>query len=424
MSHSISVIGCGYVGCVTGVCFADMGYRVILVDVDPRKVDSINEGRSPIYEPGLEDLIQKNRERIHATMDLRAAIRDTDITFVAVGTPSNADGSIDLTYVFRVCEEVGDILRGKEGFHIVIIKSTVFPGTTDDRVRHILEYTSGKKAGVEFGLGSNPEFLREGNAVHDFLSPDRIVIGADDPRTADTLRALYASVDSQVLVTSSRTAEMVKYASNAALATKISFANEIGNLCKTIGVDSRDVFLGVGMDSRVSPAFFKTGIGFGGSCFPKDVRALVAGARAHGEDLNILDAVLKTNEAQPLRLLSLLQKHLSTLEGRTIGVLGLGFKPDTDDIRESRALPVVTSLLSSGARVIAYDPAAMDNFKQVFPQIIYAPSASEVLEADAVLILTEWKEFEDLDYRGRIVIDGRRLEAPRSQAAIYEGVCW
>ena len=424
MSHSISVIGCGYVGCVTGVCFADMGYRVILVDVDPRKVDSINEGRSPIYEPGLEDLIQKNRERIHATMDLRAAIRDTDITFVAVGTPSNADGSIDLTYVFRVCEEVGDILRGKEGFHIVIIKSTVFPGTTDDRVRHILEYTSGKKAGVEFGLGSNPEFLREGNAVHDFLSPDRIVIGADDPRTADTLRALYASVDSQVLVTSSRTAEMVKYASNAALATKISFANEIGNLCKTIGVDSRDVFLGVGMDSRVSPAFFKTGIGFGGSCFPKDVRALVAGARAHGEDLNILDAVLKTNEAQPLRLLSLLQKHLSTLEGRTIGVLGLAFKPDTDDIRESRALPVVTSLLSSGARVIAYDPAAMDNFKQVFPQIIYAPSASEVLEADAVLILTEWKEFEDLDYHGRIVIDGRRLEAPRRQAAIYEGVCW
>ncbi len=424
MSHSISVIGCGYVGCVTGVCFADMGYRVILVDVDPRKVDSINEGRSPIYEPGLEDLIQKNRERIHATMDLRAAIRDTDITFVAVGTPSNADGSIDLTYVFRVCEEVGDILRGKEGFHIVIIKSTVFPGTTDDRVRHILEYTSGKKAGVEFGLGSNPEFLREGNAVHDFLSPDRIVIGADDPRTADTLRALYASVDSQVLVTSSRTAEMVKYASNAALATKISFANEIGNLCKTIGVDSRDVFLGVGMDGRVSPAFFKTGIGFGGSCFPKDVRALVAGARAHGEDLNILDAVLKTNEAQPLRLLSLLQKHLSTLEGRTIGVLGLAFKPDTDDIRESRALPVVTSLLSSGARVIAYDPAAMDNFKQVFPQIIYAPSASEVLEADAVLILTEWKEFEDLDYRSRIVIDGRRLEAPRRQAAVYEGVCW
>lgn len=424
MSHSISVIGCGYVGCVTGVCFADMGYEVVLVDVDPRKVNSINKGRSPIYEPGLEDLIQKNRERIRAIMDLQAAVHDTDITFVAVGTPSNADGSIDLTHVFRACEGIGDVIGEKEGFHIVIIKSTVFPGTTDDRVRQILEYASGKKAGVDFGLGSNPEFLREGNAVHDFLSPDRIVIGADDPRTADALRALYASIDSQVLVTSSRTAEMIKYASNAALATKISFANEIGNLCKAIGVDSRDVFLGVGMDGRVSPTFFRTGIGFGGSCFPKDVRALVAGAKAHGEDLNILDAVLKTNEAQPLRLLSLLQKHLSTLEGRTIGVLGLAFKPGTDDIRESRALPVITRLLSSGARVIAYDPAAMDNFKQVFPQITYAPSASAVLEADAVLILTEWQEFEDQDYRGRIVIDGRRLEAPRRQAAIYEGVCW
>lgn len=420
----ISIVGCGYVGCVTGVCFADMGNEVTLVDVDSDKVDFINEGRSPIYEPGLEALMQKNRERVRATTNLRAAIHDTDITFVAVGTPSNADGSIDLTYVFRVCEEIGEVLREKEDFHIVIIKSTVFPGTTDDRVRHILEYTSGKKAGVDFGLGSNPEFLREGNAVHDFLSPDRIVIGADDPRTADVLKALYASIDSKVLVTSSRTAEMIKYASNAILATKISFANEIGNLCKTIGIDSNDVFLGVGMDSRVSPAFFRTGIGFGGSCLPKDVRALVAGARAHGEDLSILDAVLKTNETQPLRLLALLKKHIPDLDGKTIGVLGLAFKPDTDDIRESRALPVITGLLSSGAGVIAYDPAAMDNFRRVFPQITYASSAGAVLEADAVLILTEWKEFEDLDYHGRIVIDGRRLEAPRRQAAIYEGVCW
>ena len=424
MSYSLSIIGCGYVGCVTGVCFADMGYEVTLVDVDPTKVDSINEGRSPIYEPGLEALISKNRGRIRATTDLQSAVRETDITFIAVGTPSNTDGSIDLTYVFRVCEEVGDVLKEKEGLHIVIVKSTVFPGTTDDRVRHILEYTSGKKAGVDFGLGSNPEFLREGNAVRDFLSPDRIVIGADDPRTADALKALYASIDSKVLVTPSRTAEMIKYTSNAILATKISFANEIGNLCKTIGIDSGDVFQGVGMDSRVSPAFFRTGIGFGGSCFPKDVRALVAGARAHGEDMSILDAVLKTNETQPLRLLALLKKYIPDLDGKTIGVLGLAFKPDTDDIRESRALPVVTGLLSSGASVIAYDPAAMDNFRRVFPQMTYPSSAGAVLEADAVLILTEWKEFEDLDYRGRIVIDGRRLEAPRRQAAIYEGVCW
>ena len=420
----ISIVGCGYVGCVTGVCFSDMGYEVILVDVDPIKVESINKGRPPIYEPGLEDLIRKNRERICATMNLKDAVRDTEITFIAVGTPSNGDGSIDLTYVLRACEEVGDVLKEKEDFSIVIIKSTVFPGTTDNRVRKVLEYTSGKKAGIDFGLGSNPEFLREGNAVHDFLSPDRIVIGADDSRTADALKALYSSIDSRIVVTSSRTAEMIKYASNAALATKISFANEIGNLCKTIGIDSRDVFTGVGMDNRISPAFFRTGIGFGGSCFPKDVRALVTGARANGIELNILNAVLKTNEAQPLRLLSLLQKHLPTLEGKAIGVLGLAFKPGTDDIRESRAFSVITGLLSSGARIIAYDPAAMENLKKVFPQITYASSASAVLEADAVLILTEWDEFEDLDYHGKIVIDGRRLEAPRRQAAIYEGVCW
>ena len=420
----ISIVGCGYVGCVTGVCFSDMGYEVILVDVDPIKVESINKGRPPIYEPGLEDLIRKNRERICATMNLKDAVRDTEITFIAVGTPSNGDGSIDLTYVLRACEEVGDVLKEKEDFSLVIIKSTVFPGTTDNHVRKVLEYISDKKAGIDFGLGSNPEFLREGNAVHDFLSPDRIVIGADDSRTADALKALYSSIDSRIVVTSSRTAEMIKYASNAALATKISFANEIGNLCKTIGIDSRDVFTGVGMDNRISPAFFRTGIGFGGSCFPKDVRALVTGARANGIELNILNAVLKTNEAQPLRLLSLLQKHLPTLEGKAIGVLGLAFKPGTDDIRESRAFSVITGLLSSGARIIAYDPAAMENLKKVFPQITYASSASAVLEADAVLILTEWDEFEDLDYHGKIVIDGRRLEAPRRQAAIYEGVCW
>lgn len=420
----ISIVGCGYVGCVTGVCFSDMGYEVILVDVDPIKVESINKGRPPIYEPGLEDLIRKNRERICATMNLKDAVYDTEITFIAVGTPSNGDGSIDLTYVLRACEEVGDVLKEKEDFSIVIIKSTVFPGTTDNRVRKVLEYTSGKKAGIDFGLGSNPEFLREGNAIHDFLSPDRIVIGAEDSRTADALKVLYSSIDSRIVMTSSRTAEMIKYASNAALATKISFANEIGNLCKTIGIDSRDVFMGVGMDNRISPAFFKTGIGFGGSCFPKDVRALVAGARANGIELNILNAVLMTNEAQPLRLLSLLQKHLPTLEGKAIGVLGLAFKPGTDDIRESRAFSVITGLISSGAKIIAYDPVAMENLKKIFPQIIYASSARAVLEADAVLILTEWDEFEDLDYRGKIVIDGRRIEAARQNAAIYEGVCW
>ncbi|BBL68650.1 UDP-glucose dehydrogenase family protein [Methanoculleus chikugoensis] len=420
----ISIIGCGYVGCVTGVCFADLGHDVVLVDVDPAKVRAITAGQSPIYEPGLEDLIRKNRDRISATTDLRVAVGSTDITFVAVGTPSREDGAIDLSYILTACEEIGQALKEKEAFHTVIIKSTVFPGTTKEMAGPVLERGSGKMAGKDFGLGSNPEFLREGSAVRDCLSPDRIVIGADDPRTAGILGDLYAPVGAAVLVTPVTTAEMIKYTSNAVLAAKISLANEIGNLCKRLGVDSREVFTVVGMDGRVSPAFFRTGIGFGGSCFPKDVRALIAGARAHGEDLKILRAVLEVNEEQPKRLLSLLQRHIPDLQGKTIGVLGLAFKPDTDDVRESRAIPVVADLLAAGARVVAYDPAAMENFRRVFPQVTYAPAPDEVLEADAVLILTEWGEFEGLDYRGRIVIDGRRLEKAKDEAAVYEGVCW
>lgn len=420
----ISVIGCGYVGCVTGVCFADLGHEVTLVDVDPAKLRAISAGRSPIYEPGLEDLIRKNRDRISATTDLRAAIRSTDITFVAVGTPSQEDGAIDLRYVLGACEEIGQVLKDKDTFHTVIIKSTVFPGTTKEMACPVLEKASGKTAGRDFGIGSNPEFLREGSAVRDCLSPDRIVIGADDPRTAGILSDLYAPVGSAVLVTPVTTAEMIKYTSNAVLAAKISLANEIGNLCKRLGVDSREVFTAVGMDGRVSPAFFRTGIGFGGSCFPKDVRALVAGARACGEDLKILRAVLEVNEEQPKKLLSLLRRHIPDLQGKIIGVLGLAFKPDTDDIRESRAVPVVADLLAAGAQVVAYDPAAMENFRRVFPQVGYVSGPDEVLGADAVLILTEWREFEGLDYRGRIVIDGRRLEKARAEAMIYEGVCW
>lgn len=420
----ISVIGCGYVGCVTGVCFADQSHEVVLVDVDPAKIRAISMGQSPIYEPGLEDLIRKNRARISATADLRAAVGSTDITFVAVGTPSQEDGAIDLRYVLTACEEIGLALKDKETFHAVIIKSTVFPGTTKGKAAPVLEKASGKRAGKDFGLGSNPEFLREGSAVRDCLSPDRVVIGADDPKTVAVLKDLYAPLRTAVLVTPVTTAEMIKYTSNAVLATKISLANEIGNLCKRLGVDSQEVFTAVGMDGRVSPAFFRTGIGFGGSCFPKDVRALIAGARAHGEDLMILRAVLEVNEKQPKKLLSLLQRHIPDLQGKIIGVLGLAFKPNTDDIRESRAVPIVAGLLAAGARVVAYDPAAMENFRRIFPQITYVPAPGEVLGADAVLILTEWEEFEELDYRGRIVIDGRRLEKARAEAAVYEGVCW
>jgi UDPglucose 6-dehydrogenase len=420
----ISIVGCGYVGTVTGVCFADLGHDIVFYDIDGKKLDLLARGDAPIYEPSLDGLIRKNRHRLATTPDLTAAVHDTDITFVCVGTPSRQDGSIDLTYILSAGATIGEALRETPDFHSVIVKSTVFPGSTEGPVRSVLEQESGKQAFVDFGLGSNPEFLREGNAVRDFHEPDRIVLGTGDARTANMLGNLYASFTCPRIETSIRTAEMIKYASNAFLATKISFANEIGNLAKKLGIDSEEVFAGVGLDSRIGPAFFRTGIGFGGSCFPKDVRALIAGAGGHGENLHVLHAALRVNEDQPLRLIRLIQARIPDLKGRRIGILGLAFKPDTDDVRESRAIPIVRALLDAGADIIAYDPLAMENFAALFPQIDYAPSARAVLSADAVLITTEWEEFEHLDYSGATVIDGRRIVAASQTAKIYEGVCW
>lgn len=420
----ISIIGCGYVGTVTGVCFADLGHDIVFCDIDEKKLDLLSRGKAPIYERSLDDLIQRNRERLATTSDLAAAVLDTDITFICVGTPSGDDGSIDLTYVLSADAAIGKALQESPDFHPVIVKSTVFPGSTEGPVRSVLEEASGKQAFIDFGLGSNPEFLREGNAIQDFRESDRIVLGAGDERTMQILRDIYASFTCPKIETSIRTAEMIKYASNAFLATKISFANEIGNLAKRLGIDSQEVFAGVGLDSRIGPAFFRTGIGFGGSCFPKDVRALIAGAGDYGEHLQIIPAALRVNENQPLKLVRLLQTHIPNLEGRRIGVLGLAFKPNTDDVRESRAIPIIRALLDAGAEVVAYDPLAMENFAVLFPEIEYAPSSQAVLASNAVLITTEWEEFEHLDYSRKTVIDGRRVAAASRTAEVYEGVCW
>jgi UDPglucose 6-dehydrogenase len=269
----------------------------------------------------------------------------------------------------------------------------------------------------------NPEFLREGSAVTDFFEPDRIVFGTEDERSPRILEKLYRPFHCVKVSTTIKTAEMIKYVSNAFLATKISFANEVGNLCKRSGIDVYEVFRGVGLDRRINPAFFRAGIGFGGSCFPKDVKAFIAEAAARGEDPRILKAVIQVNEAQPLKLLELLKRHIADLRGRRIGLLGLAFKPDTDDIRESRAVPVVERLQAEGAVVVAFDPQAMAAFAKRFPQITYA-SPAEVLKSDAVLIITEWPEFERLDYTGKLVIDGRRIATAQKDAAVYEGVCW
>ena len=419
----LSIIGTGYVGLVSAVGFASHGHDIICVDIDTEKIAQINDGVPPIFEDGLEELMQKHKARITATTEYEDAITNSDITFICVGTPSITDGSIDLQYVKETVKKIGEVLRTKSGWHLVVVKSTVIPGTTRDVVLPFLEIASEKTVGIDIGLAVNPEFLREGIAVHDFLDPDRIVIGADDEKSSQMLHTLYETFHSPFMSTSLSAAEMIKYASNAFLATKISFINEIGNLCKRLNIDAYEVADGVGLDGRIGRAFLDSGIGWGGSCFPKDLDALIAWAKHQKETTSILESVVAVNEAQPLRLITLLKKHVPDLQDVTIGVLGLAFKPNTDDIRESRAIPVINKLLLEGAKVKVYDPKAMDNFRKLFPGIEYCFSAEDVLAADAVLITTLWDEFRSLDFSGKIVIDGRKLDTAHS-AEIYEGVCW
>ena len=420
---NITIIGTGYVGAVTGTCLAELGNRITFVGRNREKLDLLDSGKTPIYEPGLEELLTTNKERIKTTTDLSDAISKTDITFICVGTPSKEDGSIDLQQINDVSVTIGKSLATSEKYHTIIVKSTVLPGTTEKLVIPILERESGKKAFIDFGIASNPEFLKEGSAVDDFFNTDRVVIGVNDKKTENVLKDLYSPLKAPIFSTNIRTSEMIKYASNAFLATKISFANEIGNLCKEAGIDSYEVFQGVGLDSRINPSFFRTGIGFGGSCFPKDVRALIAHAQNLGQEPRVLTAVMKTNDEQPGKMVELLKRHMD-IAGKTIGILGLAFKPDSDDIRETRAIPVINMLLQERAKIMAFDPVAMDNFRHIIPGINYAQNAEDVLSSDAVLILTEWKDFENLDYHGKLVIDGRRIEKARREAEVYEGVCW
>ena len=410
----ITVVGVGYVGLTTGVAFAELGNNVRLIDIDKEKIEKIRKGIAPIYEEGLQEMLQRNMDRIKATTTYNEI---DDIVFVCVGTPSLPDGSINLSYVKEAVENAARNME--EG--IIVIKSTVFPGTTEKILRPIAEKYSNK-----ISLAMNPEFLREGKALHDFMHPDRIVIGARDEKTAEMLKELYKPIDAPILVTNPTVAELIKYASNAFLATKISFANEIGNLAKMLGIDVYEVMKGVAMDHRISPYFLNAGVGFGGSCFPKDLKALRAGAKKLGYDMRLIDAVLKINEEQPLRLLKILEKYVE-LEGSIIAILGLAFKANTDDVRESRAIPIIKELLKRGAKIKAYDPMAMENMKKIFPEIEYCNSIEKAIEnADACLILTDWKEFEEINFdamKRKIVIEGRRI-LKNKEGIIYEGVCW
>ena len=420
MVMNLSIVGAGYVGLSTGVCFADKGHKINFIDIDSKKVDQLNNGIPPIYEEGLKELLTKNKERIRATTDYTIGINSSSVTFLCVGTPPKDDGSIDLSFITTAIKKLAKIL---EKDHILVVKSTVVPGTTRDILIPLLEKESGKKAGKDFSVVMNPEFLREGKAIYDFMHPDRIILGVEDPSGEQVLKELYEPFHSQILKTKITEAEMIKYASNALLATKISFANEIGNLCKKIGIDVNKVMKGVGLDSRISPHFLGAGIGFGGSCFPKDVQALISWAKKNKTQTFLLESVIKINDNQPLILVHLLEKYFPNLEGKKIGILGLSFKPETDDIRETRSLPIVEYLLKKGADILAYDPKAIANFQRIYPQLHYCISAHEVLEADAILILTKWDEFKKLDYSGKTVIDGRNLEEAK-KARIYEGICW
>ncbi len=425
----ISIIGSGYVGAVTTACFADVGHKVICVDIDEKKVQQINTGIPPIFEEGLEELLKKYAGKgLIATTDNDYAVFNTDISFICVGTPSEEDGSINLSIVRSAAESIGSALAKKNGYHVVVVKSTVIPETTEKFVLPILEEKSGKVAGKDFGIAVNPEFLREGKAIYDFMHPDKIVVGSIDARSGDLVSELYLDFECEITRTNLKTAEMIKYVNNSFLATKISLSNEIGNICKKMGIDTYDIMTAVGKDSRISPMFLNSGAGFGGSCFPKDVRALIIKAKEIGYSPTILESVLSVNEKQPLLMVELLQKRIGKLEDKKIAVLGLAFKNDTDDIRESRAIPLITELLRLGAKVSAYDPQATENMRRVFPTIRYHNSAKESLEGvDACLVVTEWEEFKELDsefavMKNRIVIDGRRVI--KAKSIDYEGLCW
>ena len=420
---NVSIIGTGYVGTVTGACLAELGHDVICVDIDQQKVDWINAGIAPIHEPGLSELLKKHAEiRLRATTDYNDAIPNSDLTFICVGTPSGEDGRIDLSIVRSASKSIGKALSDKRSYHVVVVKSTVVPETTEKVVAPLVR-------GENVGIAMNPEFLREGKAVYDFMNPDKIVVGGD-PRAVEMVASLYEGIPCEITRTDIRTAEMIKYANNSFLAAKISFANEIGNICKKLGIDVYDVMSAIGKDFRISEHFLNAGAGFGGSCFPKDVRALIGKAEELGYDPMLLNAVIEVNEEQPIRMVKLLVEHIGDLRNRRIAVLGLAFKNDTDDIRESRSIPVITELLNLGAQVSAYDPLAELNMRKIFPEIDYCESALDALNgADACLIMTEWDEFRSLDkefdaMKNLVVIDGRRVVSLDHGRGIYEGICW
>ena len=427
----IAVVGSGYVGLVAGACLAENGNEVVCIDKDPAKVKKLQRGHIPIYEPGLEEMVRRNRleKRLTFTTNLARGVRASQIIFVAVGTPTGEDGSADLKHVLDVARETG---RAMNGYKVIVNKSTVPVGTAD-KVRDIVR----RETTHPFSVVSNPEFLKQGAAIDDFMKPDRVVIGAEDPRAAELMRELYAPftrTGAPIMLMDCASAELSKYAANAMLATRISFMNEVANVCEAMGADVDQVRKAVAADRRIGASFLFPGVGYGGSCFPKDVKAMLRFAHSAKYDFQILKSVEAVNEKQKLRLLDKVRGHFGSLKGKRIAVWGLSFKPRTDDMREAPAVPLISGLLAEGAIVQAYDPEAMTVAKEIFgSRITYAENSYAALTgADALMLVTEWNEFREPDFermrklmRAPVVFDGRNIYNPdhmRGQGFTYSSI--
>lgn len=417
----IAIVGTGYVGLVSGTCFAEMGVNVTCVDVDTVKIEKLKQGIIPIYEPGLEDMVHKNVEagRLHFVTDLASVLDEVDVVFSAVGTPPDEDGSADLKYVLEVARTIG---RNMNKYLVVVTKSTVPVGTAQKVKATIRAELDKRGVNIDFDVASNPEFLKEGAAIKDFMSPDRVVVGVESNRSREIMARLYKPFmlsSDRIIFTDIPSAEMIKYAANSMLATRISFMNDIANLCEIVGADVNMVRKGIGSDTRIGKKFLYPGCGYGGSCFPKDVKALIKTAEQNGYDMRVLKAVEEVNEAQKSILFKKLQKHFGDdLTGKTVAMWGLSFKPETDDMREAPALVLIDKITKAGATVRVYDPIAMDECRRrVGDKVTYCKDMYEaVVDSDALLLVTEWKEFRMPSWKvlrktmkGNVIIDGRNI---------------
>jgi len=426
---NITVVGVGYVGLVTGVCFADLGNQVTCVDIDAEKIEGLKQGRLPIYEPGLEELVERNMraDRLTFTTSYAEGLADSEFVFIAVGTPSGVDGEADLQYVRQAARSIAETMDHE----LIIVNKSTVPVGTGDWVSDIIRECCSD--GMDYSVVSNPEFLREGSAISDFMMPDRVVLGSLDPVAAEKVAQLYLPLRTTIMVTDLRTAEMIKYASNAFLATRISFINEIANICEALGADVKEVASGMGYDERIGSHFLNAGVGYGGSCFPKDVKALAYMAESKGRHPQLLRAVMEINDYQRRAVLLKLDRLIGDLDGKTVGLLGLAFKPNTDDMRDAPSVTVASLLSEAGAKVRGYDPVAGATAARTIPDVQLMNSPYKVAEGcDALVVMTEWNEFKNLDLarirdsmKEPVLIDGRNIYEPEQMRALgftYRGM--